>query len=65
MQTFVSEINISRTGWHILGSVTEEHKMPLRGYNLDVDAFVEFLQGGSNRPYRMGARYSQMRSRYG
>ncbi|MCF0173661.1 MAG: thioredoxin family protein, partial [Bacteroidales bacterium] len=30
----------------ILDPQTEQHKMPSRGYNLDVDAFIEFLQGG-------------------
>ena len=30
----------------ILDPVTEEHKMPSRGYNLDVEEFISFLQGG-------------------
>ena len=30
----------------ILDPATEEHKMPSRGYNLDVDSFVAFLEGG-------------------
>ena len=30
----------------ILDPVTEAHKVPSRGYNLDVEAFVEFLRGG-------------------
>lgn len=30
----------------ILDPVTEEHKVPSRGYNLDVDSFVKFLQDG-------------------
>ena len=30
----------------ILDPVTEEHKAPSRGYNLDVDAFVDFLTQG-------------------
>ena len=30
----------------ILDPETEEHKMPSRGYNLDVDDFVNFLEGG-------------------
>ena len=30
----------------ILDPATEEHKMPSRGYNLDVEQFVAFLEGG-------------------
>ena len=30
----------------ILNPATEEHKMPSRGYNLDVEEFVKFLEGG-------------------
>ena len=30
----------------IIDPETEEHKVPSRGYNLDVEAFVEFLQNG-------------------
>ena len=30
----------------ILDPVTEQHKVPSRGYNLDVDAFVRFLEQG-------------------
>jgi len=32
----------------ILDPMTEGHKVPSRGYDLDVDAFVQFLQAGLN-----------------
>lgn len=43
----LTKFNVNAQPYYaILNPVTEEHKVPSRGYDLDVEAFVSFLQKG-------------------
>lgn len=46
----LTKFNVNAQPYYaLLNPETEEHLMPSRGYNLDVEAFVQFLEGGLNK----------------